>query len=76
MLLRAPLHAGIDMLHGTVLTFVVALENKEVGIVTHYLRIDIRRGTTTERQVIDGIKGIGLTLAVMPDETIYLRREV
>jgi hypothetical protein len=64
------------MLLGAVLTFIVALENKEVGIVTHYLRVNIRRGTTTERQVIDGIKGVGLTLAVMPDETIYLRREV
>ena len=52
-----------------------ALQHKEILIVVHDLRIDGREGTSAERQVIDGIQQVGLTLTVVTDEAIHLRRQ-
>jgi hypothetical protein len=44
--------------------------------MAHHLRIDRVGSTLTKGEIIDSIKQIGLTHAILPDETIHFGREL
>ena len=78
MLFRTTFHSTIDTHFICCLGMVFAigaLQHKKILIVVHDLRVDGREGTSAERQVIDGIQQVGLTLTVVTDEAIHLRRQ-
>jgi hypothetical protein len=50
-------------------------QHKEVLIVADHLRVNARIGAMTERQVIDSIKQICLSLSVMSYKTIDFGRQ-
>ena len=76
MFLGTPLQSAVYPLLVAMVMPVTGIEHKEVAVVVQHLRVNGVEGAATKRQVVDGIKQIGLTLSVLPDETIHLRREV
>jgi len=55
MLLRSALHAAINVLFIALVGAVIPLQDKEVLIMPHHLRVNRIKGTAAERQIIDGI---------------------
>ena len=75
MFFRATFHSTRNKLVFTTVTNITAVEHEEITIVPHNLRIRNGTGTAAKRQIINRVKQVCLTLAVMPDEAIKLRRK-
>ena len=76
VLLGAPFHAAVDVLHISIITLVVAFQHKESLVVRDDLRIDGIVGTPAKREIVDGIEKVGLTHTIMADKTVDLGRKL
>ena len=76
VLLGAPFHAAVDILHIPIITLVVALQHEESLVVRDDLRIDGIVGTPAKREIVDGIEKVGLTHTIMADKTVDLGRKL
>ena len=74
--LGAALHAAIDINRVARLILIPSVKNKEVLAMRDNLRIDRIGRTATERQIINGIEKVGLSLAVVSEKAVHLRRQI
>ena len=75
MLSGSALHARIHRFGLAALREVVALNHKEVLVVCDDLTVDVCEARMAERQVVNGVEQVGLSLAVVADETIHVGRK-
>ena len=76
VLLGATLHATIDVVYVSIVVTIVALQHEELLAMGDHLRVDGIEGTPAEREIIDGIKEVGLTHPIMADKTVDLGRQL
>ena len=63
-------HAGVDGFRVAALREVVAFNDKEVLVMRDDLAVYAGEAGMAERKVIDGVKQVGLSLPVVPDEAV------
>ena len=72
LLLLPPLDTSIHLLLAPISLLIETLNHEEVGLMEDILRVDGIPSAFAEREVIDGIQQIGLSHAVLPQETVQL----
>ena len=76
MFLHATFHAAINVGNALVFVFIKTFEHEEILIVRDDLRVDRVKRTFAERKVIDGIKKVGLSFAIMPYQAVHFGRQL
>ena len=75
MLLRPTLHATVDVFFVAIFVQVIPFQHEEFLSVSDDLRVDGIVSTSAERQIIDGVQEIRLSLTVLSDEAVHLGRQ-
>ena len=76
VLLRTALHSAININGVARLILISSVKNKEVFTMRDDLRIHRIGRTATERQIIHGIEKVGLSLTVVSEKAVHLRRQI
>ena len=76
MLLGTPFHATVNIFYLPLIVIIISLQHKERLIMSNNLGIDRIIGTPTEREIVDSIKEISLSHAIMSYQTIDFGRQL